>query len=105
MISGSILAELEQSMAANPRATQVALVVLATISDNASMQSPDQPPNSINRTKRDEQLWVSVKTSSAVEGIRKPFEQSSEQLAAKHAAFVKGWRIAADALRQQDTQT
>jgi hypothetical protein len=90
-------------MAANPRATQVALVVFAPISDKTSMQSPDQPPNSNNRAKRDAQLWVSVKTSSAVEGIRKPFEQSSEQLAAKHTEFVRHWKIAADALKRQNS--
>lgn len=85
-------------MAANPRATQVALVVLVAIPDNISMHLPDKSPHSTNRTQRDAQLWVSVKTSSAVEGIRKPFEQTSEQLAAKHAEFVKRWRLAAAAL-------
>jgi hypothetical protein len=79
------------------------VAVLAAIPNNASMQPPDQPPNSTNCAKRDAQLWVSVKTSSAVEGIRKPFEQSSEQLAAKHAEFVKRWKIAADALKRQDS--
>jgi hypothetical protein len=48
------------------------------------------------------QIWQSVKTSSAVASIRKPFEQSAEQLAAKHAEFVKCWKIAADALKRQD---
>lgn len=67
------------------------------------MQSPDKLPNSTNRAKRDAQLWVYVKTSSAVEGIRKPFEQSPEQLAAKHAEFVKRWKIAAAALKRQDS--
>lgn len=49
------------------------------------------------------QIWQSVKTSSAVEGIRKPFEQTSEQLAAMHAEFVKRWKIAADDLKRQSS--
>ncbi len=91
-------------MAANPGATQVALVVFATISDNTKMPSADKSLNPNKRTKRDAQLWVSVKTSSAVEGIRKPFEQSSKQLAAKHAEFVKLWKTAAIELKRQDGQ-
>jgi hypothetical protein len=66
------------------------------------MPSPDKSANTNNGAKRDAQLWVSVKTSSAVEGIRKPFEQSYEQLAARHAEFVKRWKIAADDLKRQD---
>jgi hypothetical protein len=82
----------------------VALVVFATISGNTNMPLKDKMANSNNLAKRDEQLWVSVKTSSAVEGIRKPFVQSSGQLAAKHAEFVKLWRIAATELKRQQNQ-
>ncbi len=91
-------------MAANPRATQVALVVFTTTSDNTNMPLQDKLANSNSRAKRDAQLWVSVKTLSAVEDIRKPFEQSSEQLAAKHPEFVKQWKIAVTEIERQDGQ-